>query len=190
MTTALDLRQYRPADDDRVRELHETALRAAGGFIEGVPEPDLDAVEKTYLTDGDFLVGEIDDRIVAMGAFRPATGHITEVLDCSGTTAELKRLRVDPVHQRNGYGQAVCEEVERRAREQGFTEIVLDTTPAQTGARRFFETNGFEQVRTERRRWEGDPFELLFYRKSLVDGASFTANTRLRPDRRTNRRRR
>lgn len=167
MTDSRTIRQYRPADNDRVRELHEVALRAAGGFIEGAPEPDLDAIEETYLRDGDFLVGEIGDRIVAMGAFRPATGSITEVLDCSETTAELKRLRVDPAHQRNGYGQAVFDELERHAREQSFAEMVLDTTPQQVGARRFFETNDFEQVRNEHRRWEGDPFELLFYRREL-----------------------
>lgn len=167
MTDSLTLRQYRPADNDRVRELHEVALRSAGGFIEGAPEPDLDAVEETYLANEDFLVGEIEDRIVAMGAFRPATDHSTEFLDCSETTAELKRLRVDPDHQRNGYGQTVYDELERRAREQGFTEIVLDTTPQQTGPRRFFEANAFEQVGTERLRWESEPLELLFYRKEL-----------------------
>lgn len=169
MTDSLVLCQYRPADNDRVRELHATALRAAGGFVEGVPEPDLDAIEETYLTNGDFLVGEIEDRIVAMGTFRPAQGYVTEFLDCSETTAELKRMRVDPDHQRQGYGQTVYEELEHRARERGLTELVLDTTPPQVGAQRFFETNGFDQVQSEHLQWEGEPFELLFYRKSLID---------------------
>lgn len=74
MYYSLSLRQYCPADTDRVRELHEAALRATGGFIEGTPEPDLDADEAAYLADGEFL-------------------------DCSETTAERKRLRVDPDHQ-------------------------------------------------------------------------------------------
>lgn len=167
MTDSLVLRQYRPADNDRVHELHATALRAAGGFVEGAPEPDLDAIEERYLRDGDFFVGEIEDWIVAMGAFRPAQGYVTEFLDCSETSAELKRMRVDPNHQRQGHGQAVYDELERRARERGFTELVLDTTPPQVGAQRFFETNGFEQVQSERLQWEGEPFELLFYRREL-----------------------
>lgn len=119
MTDSLPIRQYRPTDTDRVHEFHEAALRAAGGFVEGASEPDLDAIEETYLTDGDFLVGELDDRIVAMGAFRPAQGYITEFLDCSETTAELKRMRVDPDHQRQGYGQTVYDELECRARGRG-----------------------------------------------------------------------
>ncbi len=167
MTDSPTIRQYRPADNDRVRELHATALRAAGGFVEGAPEPDLDAIEETYLTNGDFLVGEIEDRIVAMGAFRPAQGYVTEFFDCSETTAELKRMRVDPDHQRQGYGQTVYEELERRVRVQGFSELVLDTTPPQVSAQRFFETNGFDQVQSERLQWEGEPFELLLYEKKI-----------------------
>ena len=38
--------------------------------------------------------------LVGMGAFRPATGYITEFLDVTADSAEVKRMRVDPDHQR------------------------------------------------------------------------------------------
>lgn len=49
----------------------------------------------------------------------------------------------------------------------GYVPEVLDTMPRQTGARRFYETNGFETVRRERLRYDGTCFDLLFSRKSL-----------------------
>lgn len=170
---SLHLRQYRPADEDRVRELHEEAMRAVGGFVEGVPEPDLEDITHAYLDQGGgFLVGEIDGRIIAMGAFRPATGYLTEFLDdLPDTTAEIKRMRIDPIHQRHGYGQMIYDELEQQARERGYTDLVLDTTAQQVGAQRFFEKNGFEKVRCEYVQPGDKGFELVFFRKSLTGTA-------------------
>jgi len=168
MSASLSLRRYEPEDHARVVELHEAAMRAVDAYVEGVPDPDLDDIEGTYLDgDGEFLVGERDGRLLAMGAFRPAEAPLTEVLDVSGRTAELKRMRVDPGAWRNGYGQRVYDELERRARERGYTALVLDTMPHQTGARRFYATNGFELVRRGQLRGEAGSVELLFYRKQL-----------------------
>lgn len=171
MTSSLRLRQYRPNDHNRVLELHEKAMRAVGGYVDGVPEPDLDDITNAYFDQsGEFLVGEIDDCIIAMGAFRPVTGYITEFLeDLPDATAEIKRMRVDPTYQRHGYGQAIYDELEERARELGFTDLVLDTTAQQSGAQRFFEQNSFEKVRTERVQPGDHAFELVFYRKSLTE---------------------
>ena len=171
MTASLNLRRYRSGDDDRIRELHEEALRETGGFVEEASEPDLDEIKRVYLDQGgEFLVGEIDDRIIAMGAFRPAEGYITEFLtDLSDETAEIKRMRVDPAHQRQGHGQSIYDELEQRARERGFGDLVLDTTPQQVGARRFYEKNLFEDVQKERVQPGDEVFELIFYRKSLTD---------------------
>ncbi|MHB9285717.1 GNAT family N-acetyltransferase [Halobacteriales archaeon Cl-PHB] len=169
MPAPLDIRQFEPGDADRVRELHEVAMRDVGALVDGVDEPDLEDVEAAYLDGGgEFLVGEVDDRIVAMGAVRPAEGYITEFLDTTtASTGEVKRLRVDPGRQREGYGQAVYDDLERRASDLGFDELVLDTTPAQESARAFFEANGFEPVESRRITAMADPFTLLLYRKAL-----------------------
>ncbi|SFS45983.1 GNAT family N-acetyltransferase [Halostagnicola kamekurae] len=169
MASPLSLRRYRPADTDRILELHEEAMRDVGSFIDGAPDPDLEDIEGAYLENGgDFLVGEVDTQIVAMGAFRPAEGYITEFFeDLSDTTAELKRMRVDPAHQRRGHGQRVYDALERRAIEAGYSDIVLDTTPKQTGAQRFYESNSFEEVQRRQVEFCGDEFTMILYRKSF-----------------------
>lgn len=169
MADRLQLRRYRPTDTDRVLELHEDAMRDVGAFVESVTDPDLENVGEVYLdSGGEFLVGERDGRIVAMGAFRPATGYITDFLDgLPDRTAELKRMRVDPAYQQQGYGQQVYDELEQRARERRFAAMVLDTSPNQVGAQRFYEKNGFKAVHREHLEFDGDPFELICYLKSL-----------------------
>lgn len=72
--SSLTVRSYRPDDRDRVQELHEVALRAAGGYVEPAVEPDLATIQAVYKESGRFVVGTLEDRIVAMGGVRPAAG--------------------------------------------------------------------------------------------------------------------
>lgn len=168
MPEDLTVRRYRPGDHRRVLALHEAAMRDVGAYIEGAPEPDLEDVEDSYLdAGGEFLVGTLDGRIVAMGAVRPPTWYITDLVDCGDGTAELKRMRVDPDHQRRGFGRAILDALSERARELGYVEFVLDTTPGQTGAQRFFETNGFRQIGRGEIEGPDGPIELVLYRKPL-----------------------
>jgi len=172
---SLSVRRFEQRDADRVRELHVAAMREFDAFS---PDDSLDAdlrdVETAYLDGagggggGEFFVGERDGRVVAMGAFRPAEGYITAFVDGLGDQpAEVKRMRVDPDHQRSGFGQRIYDELEARARDRGFTEFVLDTTPEQTAARRFYEANGFEEGARETVEPAGTAFELVCYRKRL-----------------------
>ena len=151
------VRRYRPSDDDaRLRDLHERALREVDAYVEA-PEwdADLDAIEETYLdAGGTFLVGELDDEIVAMGALKPR--------EEPGTT-ELTRMRVAPEHQQQGYGTRLLEELERRARKLGYGRLVLDTTERQVGAQRLYERFGYERVNETE--WRG--YTVLFYEKRL-----------------------
>lgn len=169
MTADLTLRRYRPADRDRVLAVHEAALRDAGVYVEGAPEPDLEDIGAAYPdVGGAFLVGELDGELVATGAFRPASGYLTEVLEVTDDTTEIKRMRVHPDHQGREFGRRVYRELERRARARGFSELVLDTMPSLTAARGLYESEGFERVRREQFRTEAEgTFELLFYRKSI-----------------------
>ena len=103
MTDSLTLRRYRPADRDRVLDLHERAMRDVGAYVEGVPEPDLDDIEAAYLeSGGEFLVGTVDGEVVAMGALRPASGYVTEFLEDLENAAEIRRMRVAPARQGRG----------------------------------------------------------------------------------------
>lgn len=174
MAGELTIRRYRPGDADRVWELHEEALRDVNTFFDGgdgAINSDVRSVEEEYLdSGGEFLVGLSGDRIVAMGAFREPGELAREFLGPLGeSVAEIKRVRVDPDEQRQGYGQLIYDELEKRARDRGYAELVLDTTDRQRGAKRFFEKNGFEEACRERIREFREPFELVFYRKSLAE---------------------
>jgi ribosomal protein S18 acetylase RimI-like enzyme len=170
MADSLTLRKYRPADRERVLAVHEAALRDEGVYVESAPEPDLADIEAAYPDRGGvFLVGTVDGRVVGTGAVRPAQGYIAEYLDVDEDTAEVKRMRVASALQGRGYGRRIYDELERRARDRGFGELVLDTMQTLTAARGLYESAGFEFVRRERFNDPAEPFELLFYRKRLVE---------------------
>ena len=151
----LQIRRYVPADHDAVWALHNLGLNSAGVHLgEGPWDDDLSQIEQVYLDGhGDFLVGLIDDRIVAMGALK-RTGE---------SRAELKRMRVDPIFQRRGYGQAILAALERRAIELGYSKLHLDTSVKQRAAQGLYESHGFREVGREMTA----TFEAIRYEKDL-----------------------
>lgn len=117
-------------------------------------DEDLDRVEEVYLAGGgEFLVGTVGGRVVAMGALKRT----------SGLRAEIKRMRVWPECWRRGHGQEMLRALERRAAGLGYSMLHLDTTVGQTAARRLYEKNGFREVSRSR----SGGFECVFYEKRL-----------------------
>jgi len=169
MPEELEIRRCRPADADRIRELHEVALRDAGGYVEDGPDADLTAPHATYIEQGgDFLVGELAGQIVAMGGFRPASEWIADaVSDLATPAAELKRMRVDPAYQRRGFGTVILRRLEERARDAGFREVVLDTGADFDAPRSFYESSGIEHERNLTVDVGDSSFEMALYRKRL-----------------------
>ena len=158
--TDLTLRRYRPADADRVWAVHEAALRASPlEFVEDAPaDADLREIEATYLdAGGEFLVGVVVGRVVAVGGFRPADGDDDAV--------EIRRMRVHPDHQREGYGGRVLSALETRARDRGFDAAVLETNERLAAAQRLYERRGYEVVGRDTRPVTGDEF--VSFRKEL-----------------------
>ncbi|WP_435115767.1 GNAT family N-acetyltransferase [Halolamina sp. C58] len=163
----LSIRRFRPADRDAVDETVEAALRSADAYFEDVPALEDDDILAEYVdAGGEFLVGERDGEIVATGAFRPPTGVVTEFVEPAGA-AELKRMHVHPDHHREGIGQAMYDELERRARERGSERFVLSTTGRQTPAHAFYEANGFERVGATTAEVEGTTLDILVFEKSF-----------------------
>ena len=150
------VRNYEINDNDDVRNLHEIALRATGAFIEhGVWDDDLKNINGVYLKPGgEFIVGTIDGKIVAMGALKKISDEI----------AEIKRMRVYPDYQRNGFGQMIYDELEQRARAKDFKKLVLDTTSPQKASQAFYLKNGFAETH---RRTALDSMEFIYYEKIL-----------------------
>jgi ribosomal protein S18 acetylase RimI-like enzyme len=153
----LSVRGYKPRDFERVVELHVLGLRQTGTPDDALSDGDLSspgALRATYLdVRGDFVVGELDGAIVAMGALRPF----------DDTRVEMKRVRVHPEHQRNGYGDMIVECLEFRARELGYEAVHLDTTARQTAAIAMYLKHGYSEIgRADLRR-----FQLVLMEKTL-----------------------
>jgi GNAT superfamily N-acetyltransferase len=138
MPSVLELRRFDDADTEAVGELHDLALADAGAHLGSGPwDDDLRSIRSSYLQDGgEFLVGWLDGRLVAMGALR----HVT------GAAAEIKRMRVHPRFQRRGFGRAVLARLEERAREIGYSRLRLDTTIMQTAAQALYAREGYSKV--------------------------------------------
>ena len=151
----LETRRYRSSDQDAVWALHRLALEDTGIYVtHGSWDEDLYQIEATYIEDrGEFLVGTLDGRIVAMGAIRKT----------STDQAEVKRMRVHPDFQRRGFGQAILDALETKARDLGYKTLHLDTSVKQPAAQQFYAKNGYAETGREKR----GRFTLIFYKKRL-----------------------
>ena len=140
----LEIRRYQPADHDEVWKLHVLGLQHVGAYLGAGPwDDDLHHIEDIYLRDrGEFLIGTIDERMMAMGAFRSR----------SDERAEIKRMRVHPDFQGRGYGQVILEELEKRAAALGYTTLYLDTSTVQVAAQKLYRKNGYRETGREMHR--------------------------------------
>lgn len=153
------IREYEPDDAAAVWAVHERALRASPlTFVEGAPaDDDLRAVEERYLDPNGaaFLVGTVDGAVVATGGYRRA----------DDATVEIRRMRVDPDHRRNGHARRVLDRLEARAAAEGFDRAVLETHEVLTAARALYESAGYEE--TGRRPRPAGDAALVRYAKRL-----------------------
>jgi len=152
----LRIRRYEPGDREAVWRLHNEALDEVGAHLgNGAWDDDLHEIEGAYLgAGGEFLVGVLDGRVVAMGALRRI----------SSGSAEIKRMRVEPALQGRGHGQALLDALHRRAADLGYSTLRLDTTVHQRAARRLYEGNGYRELR----RGRIGPFDCVFYERNAV----------------------
>lgn len=150
------IRRYQPSDLESVKKLHRIGLEANGSYIGSGPwEGDLDNIEETYLNGGDFFVGYIGKKLAVMGALKRI----------DDTTAEIKRMRTDPDLWGHGYGREMLERLESRARELGYTKMILDTGDKNKRAMDLYEKNGYRKVKQERKPYL--PFDSIYYEKEL-----------------------
>ena len=154
--TGLRIRRYEPEDREAVWRLHNEALDEVGAHLGNGPwDDDLHGIEAAYLeAGGEFLVGVLDGRVVAMGALRRV----------SPEEAEVKRMRVEPALQGRGYGQALLDALHRRAAGLGYSTLRLDTAVRQRATRSLYERNGYQ----ESRRGRIGQFDCVFYERNAV----------------------
>ncbi len=153
----LEIRSYTKSDLESVKNLHRVALEATSAYIKsGIWDNDLQNIEGVYFeNNGVFLVGLLDSQIAAMGALRKV----------SSEKGEIKRMRVLPQFQGNGFGQAMLDVLEIEALERGYKVLCLDTTVVQVVAQKMYLKNGYIEIRRTKL---GFPLETIFYEKNLV----------------------
>jgi ribosomal protein S18 acetylase RimI-like enzyme len=155
MEEKLQIRRYEDSDHEEVISLHQTGLEQTGTDLGPGPwNDDMTDINNHYINNnGDFIVGLSGGKLVAMGAFRKV----------SSIRAEVKRIRVNPDHQRCGFGEQIMTELERRAARLGYEEICLDTTTLQIPAQKMFEKLGYLYIRHEK--FQG--LDVLMYEKPI-----------------------
>ncbi|HTK10258.1 MAG TPA: GNAT family N-acetyltransferase [Ktedonobacteraceae bacterium] len=159
------LRRYTPSDQEAVEHLHVLAIQQTGAYLGRGPwDDDVYAIEEVYLKkQGEFLIGECDGLLVAMGALKRT----------SAERAEIKRMRVYAEYQGRGYGQRILDELEARARVLGYRTLHLDTSILQIAAQKLYEKNGYHEVGRDKFQQEigKDTYQLIeviLYEKQLV----------------------
>ncbi len=175
----VQFRQYEPHENpEPIQQLHRVALQEAGAYADNPAlDSDLWAPASYYGSlGGEFWVGELDGKVVAMGAFRlylpetddqlrqPHQLHQSNQPGLKESTrqAELKRMRIQPDLQGQGIGLALLKLLETRAKQRDYTALVLDTV-AGTPAQQFYEQHGYQETG----RHQTEKFELIYYRKEL-----------------------
>jgi ribosomal protein S18 acetylase RimI-like enzyme len=151
----LVLRRYEPSDLQAVWALHLLASQVVGV---PTPEPyfsDLHDVESAFLNSGgEFVVGEYQGQIVAMGGLKRTAGD----------RAEITRMRVHPNVQRQGFGSALLCHLEERAAELGYRTLHLDALVVQEAAQQFYLRHGYRCVGSGHK----DAFDVVFFEKPLA----------------------
>jgi putative acetyltransferase len=83
-----------------------------------------------------FLVGSLAGRPVACGAYRPMSPDV----------AEIKRMYVEPDYRGQGLGLLILQELEMRARRDGYSRARLETGTLQPEAIRLYERAGYHRI--------------------------------------------
>lgn len=104
---------------------------------------------------GEFFVGYIDDRPIAMGGWRKF----------DGATAEIKRMFVVVDYRRMGFAAQMLHHVEEAIKTAGFKRAILGTGAVQIAAIEMYLRNGYERI--EPFGYYQDPEDSRHYGKSF-----------------------
>jgi len=130
--------RYQPEHKEPMLALHRSAIE---GFVLGISqqqdEADLMSVEEVYLhSRGEFLLGFIGERLVAMGGFKRM----------SEGSAELRRMRIAGDLQGQGCGTLMLLELERRAFQSGIRTLCLETAERRPLTLKFYRKHGYRET--------------------------------------------
>ncbi|RTL40467.1 MAG: GNAT family N-acetyltransferase [Burkholderiales bacterium] len=130
-------------------------------------------VTRERLAGAQAFVAERDGRLVGTIAVRgpkPAgeayVGDPPPPLYTTPGTAILAQLAVHPGCRSLGLGEQLLDTAEQWAREQGFTQVALDTAEPATALRRRYERRGY--VTVGRVQWQGKTYASVLMAKGLA----------------------
>lgn len=153
----LEFRDASPADPESHAILVEYFALRAAEFPGGRYTPTFPIPSAFEPPAGVFLLAGAVGAAVGCGGIRR--------LDPSeaGIRYEVKHLFLRPETRGQGWGRAILDELERRARQWGAAELVLDTHHTLEAAGALYARNGFESIEA----YNDNPNATRWYRKQL-----------------------
>jgi putative acetyltransferase len=145
-SVAIDLRPFRPEDQDAVKALILAGLEEHWGTLDLSMNRDLDDIAQTY-GHGLFLVACYGERIVGAGAVVPLSPE--GAYPACPPTAQVVRMSVAVEMRRHGIGQRILHGLCDYARALGVRRLVLETTSTWHEVIAFYESFGFRVTHTE-----------------------------------------
>ncbi len=132
------IRPFEPQDQTAARRLILAGLGEHFGWIDETCNPDLDDITANYVEPGHtFVVAEIGGELVGTG------GLIAERED----VGRIVRMSVDRAHRRAGIGRALVAHLLNAARQRGFAQVMVSTSPDWQDAVGLYEHCGFIEYR-------------------------------------------
>jgi len=134
----MKLIRYKPEFQDPMLALHRSAIEGFDlGMSQQQDEADLLDLENVYIRrGGEFLLGLIGPRLMAMGGFQ----RLSEL------DVELKRMRIASDFQGRGYGTILLRELERRASQAGVRNLYLEAAKRRPLTLEFYQKHGYREL--------------------------------------------
>jgi GNAT superfamily N-acetyltransferase len=127
------VRRFDSHDQSRCRQIILSGLAEHFGFINETRNPDLDDIERSFISTGHgFYVAEHDGHIVGTVGLLFEPGR-----------ARVVRMSVARSHRKQGIATALLRHCVGVAKRTGFSEIVAFTEPHWTDAVGFYLASGF-----------------------------------------------
>ena len=127
------VRRFDSRDQSRCRQIILSGLAEHFGFIDEARNPDLDDIERSYLSTGHgFYVAELDGHIVGTVGLLFEPGR-----------ARVVRMSVARSHRKQGIATALLRQCVAISKGLGVSEIVAFTEPHWTDAVGFYLSSGF-----------------------------------------------
>lgn len=139
LSLQLMIRPFQAEDQEAAKQLILVGLGERWGWIDPTLNPDLNDIAVSYAA-GVFLVGYLDDTLVATGALSP------EVTDEGLPALRVERMSVRADLRGQGLGRRMLDSLLDLARKRGCQWVVLETTTTWTDAVRFYTRYGFQYV--------------------------------------------